>query len=431
MSLRFLSQEGQQIGGCYNNALIPAEYFRDDLAAFLVRENFAAILNSASDKEKAKIKMHGRYWGCSMPHDSIGELLLSHHMAKHVVAQNKQTFDQLKAYTGAVVERVSSKNSHSDHNRRHNYPGNQGAQDLYASMYATYEELQGLRSSWAREGEEIEEKFNPTANTDDPLFTLGSSNFMEGTTGDQQEHCLRFAQVMTKLITSFLTYASGIVARPNLCLQFSRLKTATSRGIQCSQRKIQLVFERLWEIRKHHKVRGDGLLAQAAFLSAACTQRWSTPRIDKVTLFAHVADPKLEALAARLGSSQDPFTMVERLDKKYKKGEKTVSAIERQLEEMKKKSGSPGDPKAVSDLRALIESHGAEIAKIKKSAADSRRDKDKHMRETWQRHNPDGNPDGDGNTKGGRRKGGKNTTAPGPAPAQATATAATAAADNG
>jgi hypothetical protein len=32
------------------------------------------------------------------------------------------------------------------------------------------------------------------------------------------------------------------------------------------------------------------------------------------------------------------------------------------------------------------------------------------MKETWQRHNPDGNPDGDGNTKGGRRK--KNTTAP-------------------
>jgi hypothetical protein len=55
MSLRFMSQGGQQIGGCYDDALIPAEYFRDDLAAFLVRENFAATLNSASDKAKAKI----------------------------------------------------------------------------------------------------------------------------------------------------------------------------------------------------------------------------------------------------------------------------------------------------------------------------------------------------------------------------------------
>ena len=67
---------------------------------------------------------------------------------------SKQSFDQLKAYTDAVVERVSSKNAHSDHNRRHNYPGNQGSQDLYASMYVSYDELQGFRSSWAREGEE-------------------------------------------------------------------------------------------------------------------------------------------------------------------------------------------------------------------------------------------------------------------------------------
>jgi hypothetical protein len=63
--------------------------------------------------------------------------------------------------------------------------------------------------------------------------------------------------------------------------------------------------------------------------------------------------------------------MVERLDDKYKKGEKAISALERQLEEMKKKAGSPGDPKAISDLRAQIEGQNAEIAKIKRSNADS------------------------------------------------------------
>jgi hypothetical protein len=98
--------------------------------------------------------MHTKFWGSAKPRDSIGELLLSHHMAKHVGAQNKQSFDQLKAYTGVVVERVSSKNAHSGHNCRHNYPGNQGSQDLCASMYVSYDELQGFRSSWAREGEE-------------------------------------------------------------------------------------------------------------------------------------------------------------------------------------------------------------------------------------------------------------------------------------
>jgi hypothetical protein len=171
-------------------------------------------------------------------------------------------------------------------------------------MYVSYDELQGFRSSWAREGEEIEEQFNPTANTDDPLFCLGSSNFMEGTTGEQQAHCLKFAQMMTKLVSSFLTYASGIVARPDP-KTFSVFKAKDGhfpwRSVHL---KTQLVFERLWEIRKHHKVRGDGVLAQAAFLSAACKQRWSIPRIDKVTLFAHVADPKLEALAARLARAK-------------------------------------------------------------------------------------------------------------------------------
>jgi hypothetical protein len=225
------------------------------------------------------------------------------------------------------------------------------------------------------------------------------------------------------MITSFLTYASGIVARPNPKL-FTVFKAKDGHFPWLAvQRTILLVFERLWVIRKHHKLRGVGLLAQAAFLSAACKQRWSIPRLDKVTLFAHVADPKLEALAARLGSNSDPFTMVERLDDKYKKGEKAISALERQLEEMKKKAGSPSDPKAISDLRAQIESQNAEIAKIKRSNADSRRDKEKLMKGAWQRHSPDGFHDGDGNAKGGREK--KAPTAP-PAPAQAAAAAATA-----
>jgi hypothetical protein len=88
-----MTQERQQVAGCYHDALIPAEYFRDELGAFLTRENFAATLNSASDKAKAKIKMHAKFWGSAKPHDSTGELLLSHHMAKHVGAQNKQSFD--------------------------------------------------------------------------------------------------------------------------------------------------------------------------------------------------------------------------------------------------------------------------------------------------------------------------------------------------
>jgi hypothetical protein len=113
MTLQFQSRGGRQIGGCYDDALVPAEFFRDDLADFLVRENFAGTLNSASDKDRAKIKMFEKYFGCSMPYDGIGEFLQSHHMAKHVGALSKQNFDQLKAYTDAVVEKLSSKNAHT------------------------------------------------------------------------------------------------------------------------------------------------------------------------------------------------------------------------------------------------------------------------------------------------------------------------------
>jgi hypothetical protein len=60
-----MSQEGKQIGGCYHDALVPAEYFADEFGDFLVRENFAATLNSASDKEKAKIKMHAKFFGAA------------------------------------------------------------------------------------------------------------------------------------------------------------------------------------------------------------------------------------------------------------------------------------------------------------------------------------------------------------------------------
>jgi hypothetical protein len=239
--------------------------------------------------------------------------------------------------------------------------------------------------------------------------------------------------MMTKLVSSFFTDASGIVARSDPKI-FSVFKAKDGhfpwRSVQL---KIQLVFERLWEIRKHHKVRGDGMLAQAAFLSAACKQkRWSIPRIDKVILFAHVADPELEALATRLGSGQDPFTTMDRLDEKYKKGENTVNAIEQQLEEMKKKSENPGDPKAISDLRAQLDSQNAEIEKSKRSAADSKRGREKYKKETWERNNPDSPTSRP--RAGARRGGGERereiTPAPAPAPAP-TAAATAAAAENG
>jgi hypothetical protein len=89
---------------------------------------------------------------------------------------------------------------------------------------------------------------------------------------------------------------------------------------------------------------------------------------------------------------------------------------------MKKKSGTPGDPKALNDLRAQVDRQNSEIDKLKKSAADSKRDKDKYKRDTCERNNPDGG------TAAKKKGAGNNTAAPAPAPAAA-ATAAAAAAN--
>ena len=80
-------------------------------------------------------------------------------------------------------------------------------------MWSSYEELQVFRACWQKEGEEVEERCNPSAATDDKLFARGSNAFMEGTSGEQQKRCLAFTQLISQLITSFLSYASRIVKR--------------------------------------------------------------------------------------------------------------------------------------------------------------------------------------------------------------------------
>jgi hypothetical protein len=66
-------------------------------------------------------------------------------------------------------------------------------------MWSSYEELQVFRACWVKEGEEIEERCNPSAATDDKLFARGSGVFIEGSTGEQQKRCLAFTQLITPL----------------------------------------------------------------------------------------------------------------------------------------------------------------------------------------------------------------------------------------
>jgi hypothetical protein len=51
MSSKLLQQDGL-IGNVYTDSVIPAGFFTDDIAKFLIAENVAAKLNSASDKDR-------------------------------------------------------------------------------------------------------------------------------------------------------------------------------------------------------------------------------------------------------------------------------------------------------------------------------------------------------------------------------------------
>jgi hypothetical protein len=175
-----LLQQDTLIGKVYTGSVIPTGFFTDDLAKFCIAENFAGELNSASDRDRVRVKVMQKYWGSCMPHGSTGVLPLSNHVTKHVGATNRQRNSGLKQYTDAIAEELGSKNMHAGHNRRHNYPGGPSVQGLCVSMWSSYEELQVFRACWVKEGEEVEGRCSPSAATDDKLFARGSSERLHG-----------------------------------------------------------------------------------------------------------------------------------------------------------------------------------------------------------------------------------------------------------
>ena len=58
-----LLEQGGLIGNVYTDSVIPAGFFADNIHKFCLEENFAARLNSASDKDKVRIKVQDKYWG--------------------------------------------------------------------------------------------------------------------------------------------------------------------------------------------------------------------------------------------------------------------------------------------------------------------------------------------------------------------------------
>ena len=52
-----LQEQGGLVGNVYTDSVTPAVFFADDIHKFCLAENFAARLNSASDKDKVRVKV--------------------------------------------------------------------------------------------------------------------------------------------------------------------------------------------------------------------------------------------------------------------------------------------------------------------------------------------------------------------------------------
>jgi uncharacterized coiled-coil protein SlyX len=187
------------------------------------------------------------------------------------------------------------------------------------------------------------------------------------------------------------------------------------------QLKITMVFERIWTIRRDHPVRGEGLLATAAFLSQAQRARWSIYRIDQVTLFAYNAPDSVGALAEKLGTANDPFAKMVALETKYNSGERSIQALNRTIEELKKKVGA-GNNAELDRLTKQVAGQSKALTELTEKAANSKRDKDRNRQQQWQTNTNARAPapapaPAPWRGKGG--KGGNGAPAPSPTPAAA------------
>ena len=65
------------IANTFQEGLIPQEYFTDTIKAFAVREGLAGKMSCSRDREKLRLKFLRSYFGSAMPHDPIGEFVMS------------------------------------------------------------------------------------------------------------------------------------------------------------------------------------------------------------------------------------------------------------------------------------------------------------------------------------------------------------------
>jgi hypothetical protein len=114
------------IANTFHEGLSPQDYFLDPDRDHAKRRGLAGKRASCRDTDKGKLKFWRSFFGSAMPHDIVGEFVMSNHVLKQMGGggvESREKMSELKLYTDALGARTGTGNEHSSHNLRHHYPG--------------------------------------------------------------------------------------------------------------------------------------------------------------------------------------------------------------------------------------------------------------------------------------------------------------------
>jgi len=361
------------IANTFQEGLIPQEYFADAIKGFAVREGLASKMACSRDREKLRLKFMRAFFGSAMPHDPIGEFVMSQLVTADSSVASKEKMTDLKQYTDALTSRTGTNNAHTDHNRRHHYPGSNRVEALYLTMINTLDDLRTFALRWAQHCKRVLEMQDPEAVVDDPLFAVGAECFMDGVSGEQQERCVMYVRMMARYVSELLNYALALIRAPEAGVAPSKVFTERS-GVHHWQQvrdKLRLIFEHIFALRRTYRVRHEGLLAVLAFLESCSKKSWEVPRFDKTSLYAPTVNPKLEAFANKFGTKDDPAVLASLLTTRMAAMEKKNEALEKQLAAAKASTASPDGYDA---LVSKVANLGVSLTTVQSSVGNLKRD---------------------------------------------------------
>ncbi len=133
--------------------------------------------------------------------------------------------------------------------------------------------------------------------------------------------------------------------------------------------KLESVFKHIFALRRAHRIRHEGLMVVLAFLESCSRKSWEIPRFDRTSLYAPVSNPKLEALAKKIGTKDDPIQIAAQLAAKVAVMEKKNEVLEKRLA-----AQSNATPDGYEALKTKLANLGTDMTALQGKVGNLRKD---------------------------------------------------------